>query len=668
MTDKIDLQVTLDGVDITSKVALDDGAFEHVSAINDELDTLSVLIKNGDALGINGWQDIKVLDGSEALFGGYTLTTGIVPALNFSKNNYPIGASDYAAYLEKVYVQATFSNKTDKEMLAEIFASTDELLGFDGSSFVTAIRSFPTTTFNLWTVKRVISWLATQAGAYWYVDANMKLHYFANAEFRAPFNINKDALDADNERCENFSRNNDHSNVVNLIELVGGNTLSGDKTFKFTKAGYSADLWLNKLLKPWAAANKIAVRRNDGGATTNLAVNPSFETNITDGWTQSQEGTGAAWAQDATKYSVGTKSLKITAGTGKAKSLGGNITLAPGEPLSAQVLAHVGVLAMTSLVIYDVTGAAILAETVGRKASSWERLTATYTNNSAASMTVRVELRNNATDSTTASWFDCVQVEKLAWPTAYTDGTLGTGYAWTGTAHNSTSTRVNMPVWRTLTVKTGNSDTLGSRDEVLYYESTGQLTQETNWPTIADAIEVDGQEATPVHVIMKNYASYRFYGNRWFKDVIIDESITDPITARIRCATELAKYAYQTAAIGFDVRKPGLKAGQIINVNLPHRQTTGDFMIIRVATKIGIGRHILAHVEVGVMDPNLVGLLLQLKQSANSGSSEILDDVILRRVLDFTDEVTLEDDGIVITRTSAPYVYGTGKCGYSTFA
>jgi hypothetical protein len=668
MTDKIDLQVTLDSVDITSHVPLDGDAFEHMSAINDELDTLRVNVRNGDLLGLNGWQDIKVLDGSDVLFGGYTLTTGIRPGVNLAKNDVPVGASDYAAYLKKVYVQVQFTDKTDKEMLAAIFSGTDELVDYDGSSLVTAIRSFPTATFNLWDVYKVISWLATQAGAYWYVDANKKLHYFADAEFRAPFDINTDLNDADNARCENFNRDNDHSNVVNLIELVGGNALSGDKTYKFTKTGIGVDLWLNKLLKPWTDASKIAVRRNDGGATTNLAVNPSFENNITDGWTQSQEGTGAAWALDATKYSVGTKSAKITAGTGKVKLLGGNITLAPGEPLSAQVLAWISVLGMNSLVIYDVTGATILAETVGRKASSWERLTATYINTSAASMTVRVELRNNANDSTTAAWFDCVQVEKLAWPSAYTDGTLGTGYAWTSTAHNSTSTRVNMPVWRTLTVKTGNTDTLGSRDEVLWFESSGQLTQETNWPTISDAIEVDGQEATPVHVVMKNYASYRFYGNRWFKDVIIDETITDPITARIRCATELAKFAYETAAISFDVRKPGLKAGQIIGVHLPHRHTDGDFMITRVSTRFNIGGYILAHVEVGVMDPNLVGLLLQLKQSVNAGSAEIMEDIILRRVLDFVDEVTLEDDGIVITRTSPPYVYGTGKCGYSTFA
>jgi hypothetical protein len=38
-------------------------------------------------------------------------------------------------------------------------------------------------------------------------------------------------------------------------------------------------------------------------------------------------------------------------------------------------------------------------------------------------------------------YIDGVQVEAKSYPTTYTDGTLGTGYAWTGTAHQSTSTR-----------------------------------------------------------------------------------------------------------------------------------------------------------------------------------------------------------------------------------
>jgi hypothetical protein len=38
-------------------------------------------------------------------------------------------------------------------------------------------------------------------------------------------------------------------------------------------------------------------------------------------------------------------------------------------------------------------------------------------------------------------YVDGVQLEALAYATTYADGTLGTGYAWTGTANNSTSTR-----------------------------------------------------------------------------------------------------------------------------------------------------------------------------------------------------------------------------------
>ena len=70
-----------------------------------------------------------------------------------------------------------------------------------------------------------------------------------------------------------------------------------------------------------------------------------------------------------------------------------------------------------------------------------------------------------------------------------------------------------MAVWTTLTVKTGNSDTLSARNEVLYFESEGRLEQETFWPTLANGIEVDGRIETPVHELIVAWLTFKYCAN-----------------------------------------------------------------------------------------------------------------------------------------------------------
>ena len=663
MAESIDFKVKLNAGDITDHIDLGASPLPVItSALNEQLDTLTIKVKDGDALGIHDWQDIQVLDGTEPVFGGYVLTPDRVPGADLTKNDYPIGASDYGAYFEKVFIQEEFIDKTDAEIIAFIFANYADLADFDGTTYVTAIQSIPRVVFNRRSVREVLNWLVNQSGGYWYPDYEKKLHYFGATEFRAPFDITNDPTDTTKKLAENVDVDVNGAGVVNVVEVIGGNALSGDKTFPFTRVGYSTDLLMNKRLAPWVDEPKIVVRRNDGGPTTNLLVNPSFETNITDGWTQSQEGSGAAWAQDSTKYNQGTKSLKITAGTGISKMLSANISLAPGEALSVQAMAFAATLGRASIVIYDVSNLVILTETISRKTSAWEKLTATYINETSAAMTVRVEPRNKATDSTLPVYFDAVQAEKLGWPSAYCDGSLGTGYAWSGTANNSTSTRVNMPVWRTLTVKTGNTDELEGRDEVLYYESEAKLEQETYWPTLSDAIEVDGQDEIPVRKVVRNYASYAHYG-KWFKKVVFDTSIIDSEVARMRAATILAQDAYATESISFTVHEAGLRAGQTQNVYLPHRGVNGDYLIKSVKTTIGVGGYVSSVVELGAADAGLVSLLLQLKLATSTAN--LSEDELMDQVLDFKDSFAVSDEGAVVTSSKEPYLYGTAHWGYA---
>lgn len=667
MSEKIDaLKVLFDGLDVTEKVNLAEQDIQVVSALNDEQDTALLAIKNAGDLAIIGWEDVQILDGTEKQFGGYTITPELGADTNLAKNRVQIGASDYGAYLSKVFIQAEYLNMSDKEILAAVWAACPELADYDFTSCVTAVRSISRAVFNLKSVRDVITWLCEQTGANWYVDYDKCLHYFGSAQNEAPFGITNDPTDTANSLCEQFKINGDAGGVVNIVELVGGKALSEDATYPATQIGYNTLIYLSRRYRPWDGASKIGVRRNDGGPTTNLVVNPSFETNITDGWTQYQAGTGGTWTQDATKYAVGAKSVKIKAGTAVTVLQGQTIALAPGETLTVQAKVWCGTAAKAAVVIWDITNSVNRGECYNRKTSTWELVTAGYYNSTGTTLNVRVELYNNANDGSTVAYYDAVQAEKMAWPTAYCDGTLGTGYAWTGTAHNSTSTRVNMPVWTTLNVKTGNSDVLEGRDEVLYFDSDSHLEQETFWPTLTNGIEIDGREEKPVHVIVRNQTSYELYG-KWFKTVITDTSIVDPRVAVIRASTELAQNALTRQTISFKVRQKGLRAGQSINISMPHRGVEGDYLINRVSSSIGIAGFVEAQVEVGAIDADLVNLWLRLKRATEISDADINNDEVINQILDANDKVYLNRGTVSVSESGGPYVWGTHDWGYSTW-
>ncbi len=88
-----------------------------------------------------------------------------------------------------------------------------------------------------------------------------------------------------------------------------------------------------------------------------------------------------------------------------------------------------------STVAQLVFGASAQTTTYTDMGNGWWRLSYTGTP-PAGSSTYGVQVKAGKT-----IYFDGVQLEELSYSTTYTDGTLGTGYSWSGTAHESTSTR-----------------------------------------------------------------------------------------------------------------------------------------------------------------------------------------------------------------------------------
>lgn len=655
---RVNLSITIGGVDVTRYVDLDQVQPVINSVLDKELDTLTLTLINADAVAPVEWQEIVVSDGSTILFGGYVITVDQIAGSNLANNNYILGCSDYAAIFDKVYVKAEYTGYTDAQIIAAAIASSSELSGFDAVTFVNFILFFPRARFNRKTVREILDWICQQTGGHWYVDYNKALHYFGSEEDEAPYEVTDDPNEAVNRTVEAVTVTKNGAGVVNLVDVVGGSKYSDDVTEYYTPSGYQPFLDLSKRYKAPSTLTKIQVKRNDGGATTNLIPNPSFEVNITDGWTQWQAGTGAAWVREANAGGYGSYVLRIDAGTSTAILTSGLFSLAPGERITASVLVWCSAVGKAGLRLAE-NGFSISDSKLNTLASTWQRLSATIQNNTGAAINVKVELVNWNSDSATSVYFDGVQLEKKAWPTAYCDGSLGTGYSWSGTAHNSTSVRIDMPIWTTLLVKTGGVDTLTKSTDVLYYESSSRLEQLANFPGIANGIEIFARYEMPMRSRLRNQLSHDHYG-KWLQLVVNAPEIVDKAVGVMRGKAELAANAYANVAISYTTRQPGLRAGQMQRVKLIARKLDARYLIQRVTTTIGIAGYITARVELGAVDQNLVGVLLALKRSSaaatdwNENEVEVLDEVV-----DIAESLTLTEGTPTVAGSQGPYLWGS---------
>jgi len=206
--------------------------------------------------------------------------------------------------------------------------------------------------------------------------------------------------------------------------------------------------------------------------TTNLIVNPSFEVNVTDGWSFAA-GTGGARARDTTDKKFGTASAKLTqASTGTSLDFYDEITVTPTTDYTFSIwVKDISVTGTPTMEIEECdSGGTTLKNSIknlsGLSTSSWvafELSVVTVAN----TVTIRVHIKIPNATNNGSIFVDGAQFEQKAYSSGYCDGSLGALYHWTGTANNSTSFRdsysatvydvikdcVNMiPEWRPLTV------------------------------------------------------------------------------------------------------------------------------------------------------------------------------------------------------------------------
>lgn len=189
----------------------------------------------------------------------------------------------------------------------------------------------------------------------------------------------------------------------------------------------------------WIGTRALVVEE----ATTNLITNPSFETNTT-GWAGTGGSSIAKSTDEAFKGSASCKITNTDASGYAYITVVNNPTQADDYAASMWVKGSANSVGETAAIqLYESGGAQGAQYSSGSVTLTreWQKVEVTHTvlQSDRTKLYVFVVLYDSA--DTHYMYFDAVQCEQQAYLTSYCDGSLGSGYAWTGTAHNSTSTR-----------------------------------------------------------------------------------------------------------------------------------------------------------------------------------------------------------------------------------
>lgn len=249
----------------------------------------------------------------------------------------------------------------------------------------------------------------------------------------------------------NAAVNTIEDNFADLRGRAGGQTLKGGTaaseililkgTAHATRGGVRADDQFEAL--PVSPINNPPYALVVDEATTNLVANPSFEVNHTDGWTAVLTPT---LTRDTTQKYSGDASMKIITDAVNEGVESNTMPAAVNEQWvgSVWVKGNTGGEKITLHLIQDVgdnSTQQFTLPTLGTgEANQWRRyMIPRILSVSPTTIKLRITL-----DVAGTVFIDGVQLElktATGGMSSYCDGSLGLGYTWSGTAHNSASSR-----------------------------------------------------------------------------------------------------------------------------------------------------------------------------------------------------------------------------------
>ena len=260
--DRLSITVTIGGVDVTAYI--DPGSFSIQSVLTHQVDTCSMKLLDADALTVNDWDELIVLDGATKIFGGYVLMPDETPDAGVGLDK-QISASDYSVRFEKVMVKKVYTNMTDYAIISDLFTTYNLAVeGFDFTTYVESLVTHPQLIISQKPLTEVLNYLAKIANADWFIDPDKKLHFFITEQNLAPYGISDNPDLVTTFPATSITKNVDGSGVVNRVEIVGGMYLSDDQTFYL--AGNGKDVRISLPFKLHAPVGQTSIQawRNDG--------------------------------------------------------------------------------------------------------------------------------------------------------------------------------------------------------------------------------------------------------------------------------------------------------------------------------------------------------------------------------------------------------------------
>jgi hypothetical protein len=280
-----------------------------------------------------------------------------------------------------------------------------------------------------------------------------------------------------------------------------------------------------------------------GRSGTNLITNPSFETNLT-GWTVVDSGGGDIAATRVTNEAwYGLACARLTWTTiGSAQFFTVPVASATAGDYAFSVWLRSNI-PMNVELRFEAVGVGTTGSSTVSVTEDWQRFSVIGT--FAAGQGVRCAIRPSASATATVLWVDGAQLEQGSTSSFYMDGSLGAGYAWTGTAHASTSTRGNSLLRYTLSNMVAHRWTMMG---YFCFPDTPKTSGGYFWMTFADGsrVSIRGQSngvwssvelggVTSGQSILSSVVANRWYHIavtyngatlRWYVDGVLVQSAT----------------------------------------------------------------------------------------------------------------------------------------------
>lgn len=231
----------------------------------------------------------------------------------------------------------------------------------------------------------------------------------------------------------------------------------GDVTVEVgsTDGSWFAPIWLDPLTGILGTAHaspsvsQAAAWVEEG--TTNLLLNPSAEVDATTGCTVLA---GATITRETAYAALGSACFKIVtpnvvANEGIALLSATGLGVTTARPYAGSMrLRGSGTVKVEVQIVYTDASSTFSVATNVTLTDAWQEIKDVVATASGTKTVTYVALIvRTPTQQAATIYLDCGQVEdNKTYSTSYTDGSLGTGYAWAGTPHASASTRANTSV------------------------------------------------------------------------------------------------------------------------------------------------------------------------------------------------------------------------------